>query len=89
MENARWKDKIFAEEYAREEARAKFRVDHEPKKKKGLYQYLIPTLVLIITGYMVVSFAEIFGTTGSSLLSFQNLLPFVIIFAFFLYLIRT
>jgi len=49
----------------------------------------MPGILIIISDYMLVSFAEAFGTTGASLLNLKTLLPFAWIFGLFLYLMRS
>lgn len=48
----------------------KFRADREPKKKKGLYQYIIPTLILVISGYRLLIFLKQQPSVGKLFLFF-------------------
>lgn len=59
MEKARWKDKVFAEEYAREAARAQFKKDSKPKPHP-FYEWLpaIGMAVMMLIAFLNVDFIK-------------------------------
>lgn len=86
MEQARWKDKVIAEEYAREVARARYKKDNAPPKRSNRFRYLEAGLIGFAASGVLYLFGGIMGFSWDAFLSVEALIPFTAIAALFLYL---
>lgn len=86
MEQARWKDKVIAEEYAREVARAQYQTDNAPPKKSSRFRHLENALIGTAAFGVIYLFGEIIGFSKQTFFSGEALIPFAAVTALFLYL---
>lgn len=86
MEQARWKDKVIADEYAREVARAQHKTDSEPAKKSNRFRYLEAGLIGTAAFGVLYFLSNFIGFSRQTFFSLEGLIPFAAVTALFLYL---
>lgn len=89
MEQARWKNKIIAEEYAREVARAQYQFDNTPPKKRSGFRHMEYVLIGTAAFGLIYILGDSTGFSRQTFFSVEALIPFAAVTAFFLYLWRS